>query len=76
MNEWFKPTTLIPLAVFTVGLVGSYATQQAQFAVLEQRVYQLEKEVAEVQPILSDLSESINGLNVTLARIESKLEAK
>ncbi len=76
MGDWLKPTTLIPLTVFLVGLVGSYATQQAQYAVLEQRVVQLEKEIAEVKPILSDLSHSINGLNVTLARIESKLEAK
>ncbi|AGH57620.1 hypothetical protein PYDG_00091 [Pseudoalteromonas phage pYD6-A] len=39
-------------------------------------VRHLENEVKELKPIMSDLAKGVNKLNVTLAKIEGKLEGK
>lgn len=43
---------------------------------LIQDVRHLENEVQELKPIMSDLAKGVNKLNVTLAKIEGKLENK
>ncbi|AGH57082.1 hypothetical protein VPMG_00071 [Vibrio phage VBP32] len=43
---------------------------------LVQDVRHLEDEVQELKPIMSDLAKGVNKLNVTLAKIEGKLENK
>lgn len=43
--------------------------------VLEKEIVTLKEDLGEFKPVIADLAKGVHGLNVTLARLEGKLEA-
>ncbi|APC46073.1 hypothetical protein HYP06_gp013 [Vibrio phage vB_VspP_pVa5] len=57
------------------GHVLSLDREVNKIPVLEKEIVTLKEDLGEFKPVIADLARGVHGLNVTLARLEGKLEA-